>query len=268
MSLVTAGRLTTVGAVRNAFAAEWTKIVTVRSTALTLVLTTAVSAGLAGLVGLSFNVNFDRLRGLAFDPLYPTFCGLTLGQLALVVFGVLAVCTEYSSGTVAPSLAAMPRRIVWYAAKLLAVALAALGCAVVTVLVTFGVGQVALGSHRTSLGARGVAEAAVGACVYLTLICLFAAGLAMLLRHAVAALAILLPLLFLGAQGLGNVPGLKVVTQYLPDQAGQVMLHLTGPASDPQFGRPYGAWTGLGIVALWTVASVLGGYLALRRRDS
>ena len=261
---------TTLSAVRAAFAAEWTKIATLWTTTVTLGLTTAISAGLAALVGFSFNVNFDRRPPgqLPFDPLFATFYSLTLGQLALVVFGVLAVTGEYSSGTVAASLAAMPRRPIWYAGKLCAVALAALGCSVVTVLATFGVGQIALGSHGTTLGAPGVAEAVVGACLYLTLICVFATGLAMLLRHAVAALAILLPLLFLGAQGLGNVPGVKVVAQYLPDQAGQVILHLTGPAGDPRFGRDYGPWEGLAIVALWTVASVLCGYLALRRRDS
>jgi hypothetical protein len=45
------------------------------------------------------------------------------------------------------------------------------------------------------------------------------------------------------------------------------MLHLTD-ADDPRFGRDYGAWTGLGIVLLWTVAAVAAGYLALRRRDA
>jgi hypothetical protein len=49
---------------------------------------------------------------------------------------------------------------------------------------------------------------------------------------------------------------------------GERTPHLTGPAGDPRFGRPYGAWEGLGIVSLWTVASVLSGYLALRRREN
>jgi hypothetical protein len=128
------------------------------------------------------------------------------------------------------------------------------------------VAQLALGSHGTSLRDPGVAEAVVGTCLYLTLICLFTTGLAMVLRYTAAALGILLPILFLGSQGLGNIPGIKVVTQYLPDQAGQVMLHLTQPG-DPRFGRDYGAWEGLGILLLWTVASVLSGYLVLRRRD-
>jgi ABC-type transport system involved in multi-copper enzyme maturation permease subunit len=250
----------------SAVAAEWRKLVTLWTTPLLLALAGAISVGLAGLVGLSFNVNFDRLQG-RFDPLFPTFYGLTLGQLPLVILAVLAVTGEYGSGTVTASLAAMPRRGRWSGGKVLALAGVVLATAVVTVLVTFAVGQVALGSHATSLGAPGVAEAVVGACLYLTLISLFAGGVAMVLRYTAAALGVLLPLLFLGSQGLGNVPGLKTVTQYLPDQAGQVIMHLTGPPDDPRFGRPYDGWEGLGIMSLWTVAALLAGQVVLRRRD-
>lgn len=87
-------------------------------------------------------------------------------------------------------------------------------------------------------------------------------------RSWVCSLGILLPLLFLGSQGLGNIPKLKTVAQYLPDQAGKVTMHLTGPPGDPRFGHDYGPWTGLGILALWTTAALLGGYLTLRRRDA
>jgi len=78
---------------------------------------------------------------------------------------------------------------------------------------------------------------------------------------------VLLPLLFLGSQGLGNVPGVKAVAQFLPDEAGMAAMHVVGPAGDPRFGRPYGPWAGLGIMALWTAAALLAGYFAMRRRD-
>jgi len=57
------------------------------------------------------------------------------------------------------------------------------------------------------------------------------------------------------------------VAQFLPDQAGLTILHFAGPPEDPVFPRAYGPWTGVGILALWTVASLVAGYLALRRRD-
>jgi len=252
-------------------AGELTKIRTVRSTAWTLLAAVAVSVGLSALIGANTAATYASLppdRQRAFDPLSATFYSLTLGQLAIVVFGVLVVGGEYSAGTMLASLTAVPRRGLLYGAKVLACGLCALGASVVTVLCTFVVAQAALGRHGTSLGADGVPRAVVGACAYLTLICLFSMGVATMLRGSTLALAILLPLFFLGAQGLGNIPKIRMVTQYLPDQAGWVIMHLTGPAGDPQFGRPYGPWAGLGILALWTGAALAGGYAVLRRGDA
>ncbi len=245
-----------------ALAAEWTKLRTVRATGATLAATVAVSAGLAAFVGYSFSSH-----DLDADPLFATFYSLTLGQLPLVVLGVLAVGAEYRTGTIQISLLAVPERARLYAAKLAAVGAAALAVSGVTVLATFFAAQATLDRHGTSLGAPGTPTAIAGACAYLTLICLFATGVTTALRSSVGALVALLPLLFLDSQGLGNVPYLKTVLQYLPDEAGMVILHLTRPG-DPRFGRDFGPWTGVAIMTLWTVAALLGGYLVLRRRDA
>lgn len=250
--------------------AEWVKIRSVRSTIWTLALTVALSVGLAYLFGFSFRANFaemSRERQEQFDPLFATFYSLTIGQLALVVLAVFMVTGEYSTGTIRASLAAVPRRGLFYAAKVLTGALLAAAVAAVTVLATFAAAQAGLGRYGTSLAADGVPVAVAGACLYLALIYLFATGLGALLRGPIPTLGILLPLLFLGSQGLGNVPRVKTVAQYLPDQAGMVVMHIVGQGDDPRFTRPYGPWTGVGIMALWTVAALIAGYLAVRRRD-
>jgi ABC-2 type transport system permease protein len=254
-----------------AVAAEWHKVRTLPAVFFLPAATLLVSAGLGGLVALSFRLNYDNLPPDVrerFDPLFATFYSLTLGQLPLVVLGVLIVGSEYASGTIRASLVAVPRRGVYYSAKLLTGGGVALGIAVVTVPVTFFVAQPALGPHATSLRAGGVLTAVVGSCLYLTLIGLLSIGVATMLRSSVFSLAILLPLFLLGSQGLANVPKLKTVTQYLPDAAGMVIMHLTGPPGDPRFGRPYGPWTGLGILTLWTASALVGGYAVLRRRDA
>jgi ABC-2 type transport system permease protein len=253
----------------NPAIAEWTKIRSVRSTRWTLLLAFFLSVGLSYVVGLIFRDSFAHLpAGAQFDPLFATFYSLTLGQLPLVVFGVLVMSSEYTSGTVRLSLVAVPRRGVFYCSKIAACTLAALSFAPLTVIITFVTAQAALGEHSASLEGHGSAQAAFGACLYLTLICLFSMGVAAILRSSARALAILLPLLFLGSQGLGNIPKLKTVTQYLPDQAGMVIMHLAGPPGDPRFSRAYGPWTGLGILAGWTAAALLFGYLVLARRDA
>src|SRR3954453_17745927 len=241
-------------------AAEWIKIRSVRSTIWTLALTVALSVGLAYLFGSSFRAGFDEMTADArasFDPLFATFYSLTLGQLALVVLAALVVTGEYSSGTISASLTAVPRRGRFYAGKVLAGGLLAFAVALVTVPLTFAAAQAGLGPHGTTFTATGTPGGAPGACLYLTLIYLFATGVATLLRGSIPTLAVLLPLLFLGSQGLGNVPKVKTVAQFLPDQAGMVIMHIAGPADDPRLGRPYGPWTGLAIMALWSAVALL-----------
>ena len=251
-------------------AAEWIKIRSLRSTTWTLAAAFLLSVCLGYVVGLIFRADFTRLpprQQHSFDPLFATFYSLTIGQLALVAFGVLVVGSEYGSGTIRVSLWAVPQRGLFYGSKVLSGTLVALGASVVTVIVTFVAAQAGLGPHRTSLLAGGSAQAVLGACLYLTLICALAMGVAAILRSSARALGILLPLLFLGSQGLGNIPKVKTVTQFLPDQAGIVIMHLTGPAGDARFGRPYGPWAGLGILLVWTAAALISGYLMLARSD-
>jgi ABC-2 type transport system permease protein len=255
---------------RAVLLAEWTKIRTVRSTAWTLALTAVISVGISALVSLLFRgwaTLPPEQRGVL-DPVFATFYGISLGQIPLVVYAVLAVTSEYSSGTVRASLAAVPRRGLFYGHKLVAATLPVVGLTLVTVAAMVVAAQAALGPYRVSPGADGVPDAIAGACLYLPLMALFAMGVAAMLRSSVGALAILLPLLFLGSQGLGNIPKVKTVVQYLPDQAAMVVMHLAGAPDDPRFGRDYGPWTGMAILALWTAAAVLGGYLVLRRRDA
>jgi hypothetical protein len=45
-------------------------------------------------------------------------------------------------------------------------------------------------------------------------------------------------------------------------------MHIVGPPENPVIARDFGAWTGIGILALWTAAALIGGYLVLRRRDA
>ncbi|MEV4758562.1 hypothetical protein AB0J86_26125 [Micromonospora sp. NPDC049559] len=245
--------------------AEWTKLRTVRSTAWTLLLALALCAGLGYFAGLSLGRDPDNAS--PFDPLFPTFYSLTLGQLAIVAFAVFAVGADYSSGTIRWALRAVPRRGVRYAAQLATIGLVLAVAAAVLVPATFAAAQAGLGSRRVGLDHPGAAQAVVGAWLYLVLVGLFAAGLTTLLRSATVSLCVLLPLFFLGSQGLGNIPKIRTVTQFLPDQGSWVILHLAGPPDDPRWARAYGPWSGMALVAAWAAAALLAGYLAQRRRD-
>lgn len=249
---------------------EFTKIRTVRSTVWTLLLTVVLAAGLGYLLGLGMRHSYPDMsadRRDDFDPLFVTFLPLTLGQLPLVVFGALAVTSEYSTGTIRASLAAVPSRARFFAGKVLAVMLVATAVGLVTVPATFVAAQAGLGSLGVGPGSDGVPQAVVGACLYLPLMCAFAVGVAAVLRSTPLTLGILLPVLFLGSQGLGNIPAIRTVTQYLPDQTGWVIMHLAGPQDEARWARDYGAWGGMALLTLWAAAALLAGYATLKRRD-
>jgi ABC-2 type transport system permease protein len=163
------------------------------------------------------------------------------------------------------SLAAVPRRGTFLACKLAAAAALALVVAVVTSFVTFLLGQAMLGEeHRTSLSEPGVLRAVIGAALYMTLLVLFAAGVATLLRQPVLAMGVLVPFFFMISSILVAIPATKEVARYLPDQAGQQVMIVTAQENAPA----YGPWGGLGIMALWTAVAVGVGYVALLKRDA
>ncbi len=246
---------------------EWTKIRSVRSTLWTLSLAAVITIGLGLLISsLAANgfQNMPRGRQLTFDPTYTSFAGMSLGQLLMIVFGVLVVSGEYSTGMIRTSLAAVPQRGVFLFGKITVAALLAFAVGMVTSFATFFAGQAALGTHSTNLGDAGVLRAVIGGGLYLTLISMFAMGCAAMLRSPLLSLAILMPFFFLISNILGNVSATKKVAQYLPDQAGQkVMMVVTSGDS-----RPYGPWVGLLIMAAWVVAALIGGYVLIKRRDA
>lgn len=254
-----------------AIAAEWTKIRSLRSTFWTLLATFAAGVGLSYLLGISWRNAYPGMESEAkarFDPVLLGFYSLIMAQIALVVFAVLAVTAEYGSGTIRASLAAIPQRGRFYGAKLLATIALALPFSVVTVLATFFTAQTALGPYGRSITDEGVPRAVLGACLYLTLMCAFSLGVATLLRSTALTLGIMIPLLFLGSQGLFSLPAIRGVTRFLPDQAGYTMMQ-TLPPDRSMFGPTgFGPWTALAILTTWALAALLTGYLSLNRRDA
>jgi ABC-2 type transport system permease protein len=72
------------------------------------------AAGLIGLAVLALShENYTQLSAAgraSFDPAYDSFLGLVPGQLLLGTLGVLAITTEFSSGMIRATFAAVPRR--------------------------------------------------------------------------------------------------------------------------------------------------------------
>jgi ABC-type transport system involved in multi-copper enzyme maturation permease subunit len=241
--------------------AEFTKLRGMRSTHLALLLFVPLSLAVAALGGWSAKNAIDSDNpGLRsdFTPEQAGLDGIQYGQLALIVFGVLAVASEYSSGMMRVSLLAVPRRGRLYAAKLAVTAAAAAAVAIPVTLVSYLVTQAALGPHGASIGAADVPSALLGAMVYLTLMSLFAAGIAFAARSAVLPLAVLLPMVLAGSQILSVIGATKEMARYFPDRAGTQML--TVGSSD--------AYTGFAVLLAWVLAALAVGYVRHLRWDT
>ncbi|MBD0843216.1 MULTISPECIES: ABC transporter permease [unclassified Streptomyces] len=247
---------------------EWTKIRSVASTVWTLslavVVTIAVGMLISALAKNEFD-NLDRAGRLSFDPTFVSFAGMSLGQLAMIVFGVLVVSNEYSTGMIRTSLAAVPQRGSFLFSKIAVAAGLALAVGLVTSFAAFFLGQAMLGDLGVSLSDPGVLRAVIGGGLYMTLIAMFSMGVATMLRSPMLSLGILMPFFFLVSTILGNVSATKKIGRYLPDQAGSKIMQVVTPTDND---TPYGPWGGLGIMSLWVLAALAGGYVLLKKRDA
>ncbi|MFG3015199.1 ABC transporter permease subunit [Streptomyces cinerochromogenes] len=228
--------------------AEWIKIRSLRS------LLGALAAILVATAAFSALAAADADDS---DPLFSVFFGVSFGQIAAIAFGTTAVASEFRDGALRLTLAAVPDRGRWFAAKVTAIALPVLAVGLLTGFVTLLVGRAALGTSAPGWG-EGV-RGAVGCGLHLTLMALFAAGLAAVLRSGVATLSVLIPFLLIVSFVVGDLSG--GAADFLPDRAGQVALHSSWDGA-------LGPWSGLAVTALWAAAALAAGGWSVRRRDA
>ncbi|GAA3180151.1 MULTISPECIES: ABC transporter permease [Streptomyces] len=246
---------------------EWTKIRSVRSTVWALGIAVVVTVGVGVLICALAANDFRTMPArdrITFDPTNVSFAGMGLGQLAMIVFGVLVVSNEYSTGMIRSSLAAVPQRGTFLFCKLAVATALVFLVGLATSFLAFFAGQAVLGGHRAHLGDPGVLRAVFGGGLYMTVIALFSMAVATMLRSPMLSLGILMPFFFLVSNILGNVSATRKIGRYLPDQAGQKVMQVVPRDTDV----PYGPWGGFGIMAVWTAAALICGYVLLKRRDA
>lgn len=252
----------------RALHAEWIKLWSVRSTWITLgaAVVFTVGLGLADTVGaVRAWDTMPAADRATFDPLGSAFGGLTFAQLALGVLGVLAVTSQYSSGTIIAALTAQPRRGVAYAAKAGTVSGVALLAGQVLAFGSFLLGQAVLhGEHlNVGLGEPGVLRAVTGAGLYLAVVTMVGFGLGALLRHPAAATAALFAVVFLAYGAAKAVEGWSYLpSRLLLSNAGDVVAQLHAVAAKPRL--PSLTLAYLDLALYLTVALGLGGWRSTR----
>jgi len=232
---------------------EALKVLTLRSLCGALLAVFAVTTAFSALAGASGTSEPD------FDPLFTALSGVMPGQIAAIAFGAMVVSSEYHGNGIRLSLAAVPQRGRWFAAKLVVVAVPSLVVGLLTACAAVVAARAGLGSAADGLTAGEQARGVVGCGIYFMLMALLAAGLTALFRSGMATLSTLIPFILIVSFVIGDAAG--GATDFLPDKAGQVVLHQTHDGT-------LGPWAGLAVTALWAAAAVLGGAWRLRRRDA
>ena len=241
---------------RNVARMEWIKLRTLRSVRWTLLL------ALAGMIGIGIAAGFNT-RNPRGDVTNNILVGGAFGSVLFAVLGVLVMTSEYSSGTIRATLAAIPRRPLVLAAKAAVWGTIAL---VAGELVTFagflaGAAFVHGDVPRPALSQPDVLRAVVLSGVYLCLVGLIGLALGVIVRRGAAAITALVALVFVAPlAGLAATPA----GQYLPELIYANALGATKPVQ----GFTLSPWAGLAIIGAYVVVLLsVGGWL-LARRDA
>ncbi len=252
-----------------AVGAEWVKLRSVKSTVWSLLVTVVITVGLGALLCAAIIARWDHLDPidrLTFDPTAHSLRGIFLAQLAIGVLGVLVIGSEYTTGSIRTTFAAIPRRRTVIAAKASVLATVSLLVCLVGCFIAFGIGQFILqGKHvGVSLGDPRVLRAVIGGAVYLTAVAVIGFSMATVLRRTPGALAALFAVVLV-LPILSNAlpsPWDNNVSKLLPATAGE-SLFSTRAAGDI-------LTTGHAIIVLgvWVVATFTAAMIAVGRRDA
>jgi ABC-2 type transport system permease protein len=243
---------------RQAAAAEWIKLRTLRST------TWVAGAGLAASVALGTVAGLNT-KTAGGDPTSNVLAGIILGQVVLGVLGALVMTSEYSSGSIRVTLSAVPRRGLVLLAKAAVVGLAGLVVGELTTFASFLLGMAAMRSSvpHPSLGDPAVLRAVALAGAYLTLTALTGLGIGAVLRHGPAAVATVAGLLFVLPLVVGATRAIGAA-RFLPELIAGNSLAAVKQVQ----GFTWSPWLELAIVAAYPVLLLAAGGWLLARRDA
>ena len=250
---------------------EWIKLRTLRSTFWTYAIVLVVGVGLSTLVAFSIpDTVINRLppsQHAAFVVNTASF-GVSLGQLAVAVLGVLAITGEYSTGMIRSSFAAVPRRLPVLAAKAIVLFVASFVVGIVTSAASWAVAVPVLAGKGfdAEFFTASTMWAIVGAGAYLGLVSVFALGLGTILRAGAGGIAaalgvvFLLPIIVSVVGRLTNIVWIGKADAYLISNAGSGMAGSTNGDFEP--------WQNVLVVVVWTAVSLIAGAIVLKRRDA
>ena len=246
---------------RDVLTSEWTKFWSVRSTFWTLLIAVVTPIGLSAIVAEAFA--HQPASSPPQDPLLADVLSLEYAVLAIGVLGVLAFSTEYSTGLIRTTFAAVPRRRVVLAAKAAVIGAVTLVAGELVAFTSFFLAQAVLGHLGVSLSHPGVPGAVLADGIILFVVAMLGLALGAIVRHTAGGIAALVGLIFLPAI-LGLLPapwGGRVGRFTLLDAAHQVTA--LRPATNL-----FSPALSLLVLLAWPAAALLAAALTITRRDA
>jgi len=247
---------------RDVLACEWTKFRAVRSTYWTLLVAAATPIGFSAFIAFALS---SAAKGPAPDPLLPGLLSLEYAVLAVSVLGVLTFSSEYSTGLIRTTFAAVPRRRVVLAAKAAVIGAVTLAVGEVVAFVSFFAAQAVLHRHHqgVSLSHPGVPGAVLADGILLCVCALLGVALGAIIRHTAGGIAaaiavIVLPSLTIVLPAPWND---RIGRFTLVEAARQVtVLHPGTTLFAPAIS--------LLVLLAWPAAALLAAALLITRRDT
>ena len=246
---------------------EWLKVTATVSPKVCAVIALAFAVGLPVLIAAAIRTaDTADSTGLAGADVITG--GSFAAATTLMVMAVIAVASEYRSGMIRTTLAITPRRLRFYAAKLIVLGFITVVVGALASVLAFVATNPLLASgtvdRSVALGDPGVVRMLAAVPLTLLLSALIAAALAFVVRSPAAGIAIVVVWSVVVEPILTAVPWVRqYVGPYLPFSSAAQLLRV-GPGAE----HALSPWTGFAVGTAWTVAFVVLGAVVLQRRDA
>jgi len=252
--------------------AEWIKFRSVRSTILGMIVFIVLTIGLGilvtSLIHAHWNSPGSQRDHLTFDPVSTSLVGTALAQFAVGVIGSLFITTEYTTGSIRTTLAAVPNRWKLIIAKTGVLKISMLIASEAVCFAAFFIGKAIYGNMDPSipdtLSNGADLRAVVLGGVYLTLLSVIGFSLGMLMRQSAATIStyvgvvLVIPLiLFFFPQSIQDS-----LTKFEPSYLGREMMSVNPIANG------FSPWVAAMILVIYTAVLWVCGIFVFQRRDA
>ena len=247
---------------------EWHKLRTIRSTWGALAAVVVFNVVGAAVLGIVLPKTLSASQQASHrDSVQLAMIGLHLSQIAIGVLGVLLISSEYTSGMIRASLAAVPPRRLLLAAKTAVLAASAVVAGLAASYGAWLAFQVFLPADspmRMPLSDPGVARGVTGAGLYLVVLALAGLGLGAILRSSAGAITALFGVLFVPSIMMQLLPASwqDTVGPYLPLNAAESIYRV------PQAPHSLAPSAGFGVLCAYAAAALAAGFILIGRRDA